>query len=298
MRHIGHLPAGSARVFSDFLISRGIHHEVERETDGSFAIWVRDEDQVTPAQEFLRQFSSNPNAAEFSNASVEAERARAAEKKDLEAYQKRVRTGRHLFPKVGGYGVGWLTYALIVVCVIVAIYTKLGADGDRVRNFFITDPVMGGDGSLPEVAAGQVWRLFTPIFLHFGPLHLIFNLMWIYQLGSMIEGRRSTGNLLAVVATTALCSNLAEYFFTGNPMFGGMSGVVYGLAGYVWIRGKYDPASGLFLDRQSVTILLVWLVICYTDLLGHVANTAHLSGLIVGMIWGGLSAFIARQNPS
>lgn len=300
MRHIGHLPAGSARVFSDFLVSRGIHNEVERESDGSFAVWVRDEDQVAPAQEFLQQFASNPNATEFSNASAAAEEARASQKKELEAYQRRVRTSAHLFPKIGGYGVGWLTYALIVISCLFAWHTRLGSDSDAFRRFLISDPMTAllSSGPLPEVRSGQVWRLFTPIFIHFGILHLVFNMMWLYQLGSMIEGRRSTGNLLAVVATTALLSNLAQFFVTGNPVFGGMSGVIYGLAGYVWIRGKYDPGSGLFLDRQSVTILLVWLVICYTGLLGPVANTAHLSGLIVGMIWGGLSAVIARQNPS
>lgn len=298
MRQIGHLPGGSARVFSDYLISRGIHHEVERESDGNFAIWIRDEDQVTQAQDFLQQFSSNPGAPEFNHAAAEAEQARIAQKKELEAYQRRVRTGRHLFPKVSRYGVGWLTYALIAGCVFVALRTKLGADDEALRNFFITDPTFGGNGSLPEVMSGQVWRLFTPIFVHFGPVHLIFNMIWLYQLGSMIEGRRSTGNLLAVVATTALFSNLGEYFASGVSTFGGMSGVVYGLAGYIWIRGKYDRASGLYLDPQSVTILLVWLVICYTGVVGSVANTAHLVGLIAGMIWGGLSAFFARQYPS
>ena len=75
-----------------------------------------------------------------------------------------------------------------------------------------------------------------------------------------------------------------------------MSGVVYGLAGYVWMRGKYDRASGVGLDPQSVTILLVWLVVCYTGVVGPVANTAHLVGLIVGMVWGRVSALWASRK--
>jgi GlpG protein len=74
--------------------------------------------------------------------------------------------------------------------------------------------------------------------------------------------------------------------------------VVYALAGYVWMRGKYDRASGLFLDPQTVTILLVWLVICFTGAVGHVANGAHLIGLIVGVVWGRASAFIATRRPA
>ena len=84
---------------------------------------------------------------------------------------------------------------------------------------------------------------------------------------------------------------------SGPGYVGGMSGVVYGLAGYVWLRGKYDRASGLYLDAQSVQWLLIWLVVCYTGLLGRVANTAHLTGLIIGVVWGRVSAYFAVRRP-
>ncbi|MBC8096585.1 MAG: rhomboid family intramembrane serine protease [Akkermansiaceae bacterium] len=296
MRHIGHLPGGQARIFSDFLFSRGIRNEVERESDGTFSIWVRDEDQVVSAQDLLTRFSTEPRGTEFQDASEVAEKARAAEKAELEAYKKRIHTRKSVFPNFGSYGVGPLTYALIIVCVIVAIYSKLGTDREVLRHLFITEPTFGDSRSLPEVWSGQVWRLFTPMFIHFGPIHLIFNLMWLYQLGCMIEARRSTWNFLAVVVITGLASNLAQYFVTGKSSFGGMSGVVYGLAGYVWIRGKFDRGSGLFLDPQSVIILLVWLVICYTGIMGPVANTAHLVGLISGMLLGGGAVIFARSQ--
>jgi GlpG protein len=73
--------------------------------------------------------------------------------------------------------------------------------------------------------------------------------------------------------------------------------VVYALAGYVWMRGKYNPASGLFIDRQSVAILLIWLVVCYTGVIGPVANGAHVVGLLVGMAWGGAAAILATRHP-
>jgi GlpG protein len=75
-----------------------------------------------------------------------------------------------------------------------------------------------------------------------------------------------------------------------------MSGVVYGLAGYVWMMGKYHPASGVGLNSQSATILLIWLVVCYTGVVGPVANTAHLVGLIVGVIWGRAAAYFASRR--
>jgi GlpG protein len=296
MRHIGQVQeAERARVFSDFLTSRGIHHQADPESDSSWSIWVRDEDQVAEAQECLARFSADPAATEFTQAADEAVKVRAAEEKELEAYRRRVRHRRNIFVNLGSYGVGVLTYALIVICVLVAIYSKLGENHEALRPFFITDPETAANRSLHEIFGGEVWRLFTPMFIHFGPIHLIFNLMWVYQLGCMIEARQSTGTLLAIVFVASLCSNLAQYYVTDHASFGGMSGVVYGLAGYVWLRGKYDRASGLFLDRQTVIMLLAWLVICYTGIMGPVANTAHLVGLIVGVIWGRVSAYVALR---
>jgi GlpG protein len=122
-------------------------------------------------------------------------------------------------------------------------------------------------------------------------------MIWFYQLGSMIEARQSALFLFGFIALSAMVSNLAQYFFGRDVMFGGMSGVVYALAGYVWIRGKYDRSSGLYLDSQSVTILLIWLVVCFTGILGPIANGAHLAGLIVGMAWGGIAAFFGVRKP-
>ena len=99
-----------------------------------------------------------------------------------------------------------------------------------------------------------------------------------------------------LVVVTGVISNVTQYAVDG-PMFGGISGVVYALAGYVWMRGRYDRASGLFLHQQSITILLVWLVVCYSGFLGAVANTAHLAGLAAGMAIGRVSAYLALRKP-
>jgi GlpG protein len=297
MRHIGQLPdSAQANVFGDFLVANGIRNELEREADGSWSVWIREEDQVAAAQTWLATFRKNPNAAEFQAAAVKAAKVREAEAQDLAGYRRRIRTRGSLFPKFGGYGVGVLTYALTFTCIVVAIYSNLGANREFLRHLFICDPEGAPDKFLPEVFAGEAWRLFTPIFIHFGLPHVVFNLIWLHQLGCMIEARQSSRLLAALVAVIALCSNVAQFYFSHHANFGGMSGVVYGLAGYVWMRGKYDRASGVGLDPQSVTILLVWLVVCYTRVVGPVANTAHLVGLIVGMVWGRVSAFWASRK--
>jgi len=101
--------------------------------------------------------------------------------------------------------------------------------------------------------------------------------------------------LLVFVAVSSALSNLGQYFHSG-PAFLGMSGVVYALAGYIWMRGKYNPSSGLYLSRQNVVILIIWLFVCYTGMVGPVANAAHAVGLVVGMLWGGAAAILGTRH--
>lgn len=290
-----------ARRFGDFLLSQGIRNEVEPEADSTWSVWIRDEDQIAAAQAQLARFQAEPGAPEFQRATDAAARVRKAEAEDLARYHQRVRTRRSLFPKFGGYGVGVLTYALVFACIAAAAFTGTVIPGQEhneslLRQLFISNPNGSVAGFLPEVFSGEIWRLFTPMLIHFGPPHLLFNMMWLYQLGCMIEARRGSGLFAALVAISAAGSNVAQYYMSG-PGFGGMSGVVYALAGYVWMQGKYNRASGLFLDPQTVTIMLIWLVVCYTGIVGPIANTAHLAGLMVGIVWGRVAAYFGARKP-
>jgi GlpG protein len=133
------------------------------------------------------------------------------------------------------------------------------------------------------------------MFIHFTVMHIFFNMMWLRDLGSMIESRQSSWHLLVLVVIIAACSNVAQFYVAHRgPDFGGMSGVVYGLLGYVWIRGKFDPGSGLFLHSYTVTMMIIWFVACLSGILGPIANTAHAVGLIMGMAWGYLSSLRYR----
>src|SRR3954447_22551693 len=81
---------------------------------------------------------------------------------------------------------------LSAVLIALSILAYLPSFFDRenaVRKFFyITLDVGNYSGQLlPEVCHGEVWRLLTPIFLHFDLLHICFNLLWIKDLGSLVE---------------------------------------------------------------------------------------------------------------
>jgi membrane associated rhomboid family serine protease len=152
--------------------------------------------------------------------------------------------------------------------------------------------LMGRPGSPPfsDILGGEAWRLVTPIFVHFGVLHILFNMMWLWDLGRALERLKGPLFLGLFVAVSGIASNIAQYAITQSPLFGGMSGVVYALLGYVWIQGRFNPAFGMALHQSTVVMMLVWYVLCWTGLLGPIANWAHTGGLLIGVAWGYLAA--------
>ena len=117
------------------------------------------------------------------------------------------------------------------------------------------------------------------------------------MLGGEIETRRGVARYLGLVLLIAVISNIGQYAATGSPLFGGMSGVVYGVLGYLWMKERYDPASGMSLPPNCVFWMIGWFVLCWTGLVGPIANWAHTFGLAAGMLVGLLPAR-HRTGPS
>jgi len=174
-----------------------------------------------------------------------------------------------------------ITATLLALSVVVSLFSNLGSNFQLIHFLFISEYRQG----LSEILNGQVWRLFTPIVIHFGILHIAFNMVWLYQLGSAIEQHHSIKRMAVLVLIISVTSNLAQFLWSG-PMFGGMSGVVYGLLGYVWIQGKFNPRAGIGLDRNIAIMMFVWFVVCWLGLVGNIANMAHTIGLVAGIIIG------------
>ena len=138
---------------------------------------------------------------------------------------------------------------------------------------------------------GDYWRLLTPIFLHFGIVHFTFNSIWLSMLGSRIENLMGSIHLTLLVVVSGLISNLSQFWWSGAPNFGGMSGVIYSLLGYLWIGNILAPRAGLELPQGIFGFMIGWLFLCMTPLLPAVfgvgiANAAHVGGLLCGVLTG------------
>lgn len=146
--------------------------------------------------------------------------------------------------------------------------------------------------------SGQLWRLITPIFLHFNTPHLLFNMLWVWVVGSRIEQRQGRLVLLGLVLLSGILANLAQYVASG-PLFGGMSGVVFALLAYSWLWDRRYPHLRFELPSALMPLMVVWLLLGFTGVLeglgmGAIANTAHLAGLLVGLAYVPLVGRILR----
>ena len=123
------------------------------------------------------------------------------------------------------------TLALITLSVAGFLLYYLGAPVSWLASLTYSDFVVVAGTVQFQPDNGQYWRLITPIFLHFGWLHIAFNGLWTWEVGALIEQRLGSLALLGIVLIAGVGSNTAQYLYSGPSLFGGMSGVVLGCSG-------------------------------------------------------------------
>ena len=274
-----------ALVFWSFLSKEKIDSSLEeKEGEEGYEIWISDEDQINQASFHYQEFLKNHDDPKF--------KVKLKDKRKPESLPESKKSGFKQYNLGNKWrsqekSPGVVTLALIITSVAVFLISGMGKNTQVIGPFFISEEINGG---LDEIISGQLWRLITPIFLHFNLLHILFNCMWLHSLGSQIEKKKGTKFFITFILCTAIVSNLSQFLITG-PAFGGMSGVVYGLFGYVWIKSRLDPGDGFYIDPVIAMIMLGFFLVCFTGAFGGVANWAHAGGLIVGLAWGYGSAF-------
>ncbi|EEF23829.1 Protein glpG, putative [Ricinus communis] len=131
-------------------------------------------------------------------------------------------------------------------------------------------------------------------------------MLWLWDLGARVERVQGTWRLLGLVVLIGAGSNIAQAWSMENisaqvGIFGGMSGVIYGLLGYSWAWGSLRRDPALHVPTPVVVVMVAWLLLCmvgFSGLLGAggVANAAHLGGLVLGLVLGVGAALLARSG--
>ncbi|WP_461536718.1 rhomboid family intramembrane serine protease [Spongorhabdus nitratireducens] len=278
------------RPFSAFLWSRRIAHRIT-EDRGQQVLWLGDEEAKEQVLNWYRDWESGVMPL---HGFAEALKQRAS-----------ARSGVKLQGPLADWKRMPVTMLFLIVCGLVAIYTGLGHDVSVLMLTF-TPPMataMGTQlGTLQDtLVSGEYWRLFTPVLLHFGIMHLIFNMLWLFDLGRRIEIVQGSFRLLSIIILTGLLSNILQYLSGPQyALFGGFSGIVYGLLGYCLAREKF-AGDQLGVPPGVYGFMLVWLAVGYTGILeaigfGAMANAAHLGGLLAGLLGGWLTVVLGKGS--
>ena len=169
-----------------------------------------------------------------------------------------------------------VTWAIALVCVLVYL---LSLSSHQLEVYLFTH--------FPEDSAqyADVWRFFSHAVVHLSFTHILFNLTYWLIFATMIEKNNGSAKVLMLFVSIALISGIVQNFFSG-PAFFGLSGVVYGVLGYVYVMSRFDRRQRYRLPGGFIYMLLVGIAVGFigplVDL--HFGNAAHISGLAVGIL--------------
>ncbi len=307
---------GTARTLADALYVDGIETRIDRVREGGHLLWVLDERDLERAKEILRAFEAHPGDERFERSRAIASERRRAARAEAKAEAKtrpRVTSMRERW-SLGSGGIGRVTFGIIGVMIGLSIAMTFTNYEAIFRWLAYADyvPVAGvylRTSAFAGLRDGQIWRLFTPAFVHaplidfsrhaglfglFGALHVLFNALWMRDLGSLVERAQGGLFLIVFVLVVGAIGNTAQYLWTFTPNFCGMSGVVLGLFSYQWVRAKLDRAGPYGTPPGGA-----WLIGFYLfGLLGFlpIANVVHTGGLVGGAVWGAAASFLGRRR--
>ena len=275
-------------AFSRFLSSRGIRHRITEEGLNQ-VVWVPGEAELGVDRSAYSQYTSGE---------LELDEA-PAQQTQMQVLPRLVSAAKR-FP---------LTLSLIAINVLLfPVGMGLGEnamDGLFGKLIFLAVEEVNGEQYFTSMAYtiehGQWWRFLTPMFIHFSWLHIVFNLLWVWEIGRRIEFVNGSKGLLIAVVVSSLVANITQYLMSGPSLFGGMSGVVFGLLGHSLVWSRLVPSKNMGVSKGIYIFMLAYLAVGFTGVidilgLGSLANGAHLGGLIGGVITGGLAGLLVRQG--
>jgi len=185
----------------------------------------------------------------------------------------------------------WLTRALTFANVAVfAVMALAGVDVLRPPPLEYID---WGSNFAPLTADGEWWRLVTATFLHFGPLHLLFNAWALWSIGSLVERLFGHARFGSIYMLAGLVGGLASVAWNPLVNSAGASGAIFGLIGAqlaFFTRGGHRLPTELVRAQRNSTLAFIAYSVTFGFIVPGMDNAAHLGGLATGFVTGWLLA--------
>ncbi len=305
MRCLGEIDGRKrTETFVAYLLTEGISAQIDciDPAKDRWELWIRQEDQLDAARQHLDVFTSNPTDPRYSKAMEAASQILLEKEKQRKTAAKNIRR-LEARPNASMSGpIPPLTLTLLILSIVVSLLTTFGRPepanewGTAIQTELSFVSRADFDASQGDPAAsilkGEIWRIITPIFLHLSVFHLAMNMFMLVSFGRMVERWLGTPRYALFVLVLAIGSNLLQGLMPeslhGSPLFGGISGVLYGFFGYVWVRSSMNPTLGISIPMPIAMIFVGIIVLGLAGVFPglHLAHLAHLGGLIIGAVMG------------
>jgi membrane associated rhomboid family serine protease len=186
----------------------------------------------------------------------------------------------------------------IIIAVNVLVYVAMGLSGVSWTDPSVLQAIRWGANFGPLTLSGQWWRLFTCMFVHFGFLHIALNMWCLRNLAVALEPMMGRLAFSVTYLFSGLAASAVSTAWNPWRASAGASGAIFGIAGafvsYLVLKKAAIPAS---LVRQNLRSLAVFIFLNLSigAASGHIDNSAHVGGLVAGLIIGVLIPRIARN---
>src|SRR5688572_23475218 len=181
----------------------------------------------------------------------------------------------------------------IIIAANVLVFVAMVATGANWLSPHGTIMLRWGADFWPATTSGQWWRLLTAAFLHFGVIHLAANMYALWSIGRFAERIFGSAAFAALYLLTALISSLVSVWWDPDAITAGASGAVFAVFGavlsYLLIRKASFPRHALRSLIQGTVVVIGFNVFWGLTQKG-ISNSAHLGGLVSGMILGAILA--------
>lgn len=168
-----------------------------------------------------------------------------------------------------------ITYLLIILCIVMFVLTGGGYSDNYLINLLVN--------SYDLVKSGQVFRLFTSMFVHFGIFHLFFNMYTLYIVGARVEDFFGKTKYLLIYLISGICGSLLSISFHPDAVSAGASGAIFGLFGSLLYFGyNYRGYIGAIVRSQILPLVIYNLLIGF--FVTYIDVSAHIGGLIGGLL--------------